>query len=308
MGTALLPFKTDIDCNIVNLIDEDYCIGDSLKIINGNIISLSSALAELAEYGDYWNDQYTAFSISSAKWFAIASDIQQYQSQWISASTTVATLSAKWAADFSVYYPKSIHYSSWAEASATQTGSAFPKWINLVFPATQYLSGQKIHLFVTFYDYLSSSKKLKFDYEEKCLADRSLFQEIFSVSYDTIQDKNGKSSVDLKSKKYTESTIDMGLTFQCPDIPPPSKYRGCNHHGGARDPLNGSGCTNAYSGCDFVEELQDFTATCSYRVNDENKSSHILSVDHEYKFLDKATVKVLKFVYTNNSIEWELSN
>ena len=74
MSTTLT--KIDPNCSNIELIDANMCYGDSLTIINSNIINLSTTLISLQETINSWENIVFTFNLSSVKMLTTMFNVQ----------------------------------------------------------------------------------------------------------------------------------------------------------------------------------------------------------------------------------------
>ena len=174
MSVVSLPTKTDSDCSIIHLIDENFCIKNSLDIINFNCSSLSGKLVELENNCAIWNQIYSNFLANSSMWLIGSTNLQQYNKEWSSAYSTVATLSANWLQEFSIYYPQTLLLDSWygisgqTKISTSYSTEVLPNWLKTNFPNQNYANNQIINLFINLHHYQPFSFTFSRIYKETC--------------------------------------------------------------------------------------------------------------------------------------------
>jgi hypothetical protein len=190
---ANIPTKLDEQCSLINLIDENQCVGNSLVIVNNNLINLSSALQNLDDYSFFWNSAYTSFQANSGTWLIAASHIQQYNELWNSAYSTVQTLSSNWSNPFIVFYPEIILIDDWYTNQTQYLNNNLLNWITTNFPPQTFSINQLIYIQVNLYQTYPFNFTFNRELQENCAP-------------------NG------------------GLSVSCNECGRPS--RGCNHHGG----------------------------------------------------------------------------
>jgi hypothetical protein len=194
MSTTNLPIKDDESCSNVFLIDERLCLSESFPIINVNIDQLKNNLSIIESYGRQWNNLFSLFTGSSARWIQSSLNVYKTSGVWVDMYNTVKTLSANWTKEFSLYYPTVLEINNWYNQSEGTQDSIIKPWLNSNFPATDYTSEQTISLYISLY------QELPFQYR----FNRSM--------YEPCTPQGG------------------GITLSCSVCPTP--YRGCNHHGG----------------------------------------------------------------------------
>jgi hypothetical protein len=162
---ATIPEKINPICSSSYLLDERFCLGNSLQFINFNAKNLSNNLAFLEKVGQGWNQIYSMFAANSTQWLQTVSNIKRFSPDWISVTNTVESLSANWTKEIILHYPTMILESNW--------NNNFPKtdtlntWLNSTLPLS-YTKGQKATIYVTLRE--NSPFTFSFDqsYRESC--------------------------------------------------------------------------------------------------------------------------------------------
>jgi hypothetical protein len=89
--------KINSNCNNINLLDLNECIGDSLKKINDAYLFFSSSQIQMADFlKDAQQTILTYFSPISSKMLKTARLIDSINEVYLNAYTTIQVLSAKW--------------------------------------------------------------------------------------------------------------------------------------------------------------------------------------------------------------------
>jgi hypothetical protein len=181
-------------CSNVYLIDQRYCLKDSLDIINYNFLTLSESISSLYIQQNNWYDIYTLVSQYSARWLTTASNVKQFSAAWIDLSTTVSKLSSSWNKHIQLYYPQMIDFTVWYSKTSIQQISLIKNWLDVNFNPIYYTDDQMVNVLI----YLNQETSFSFKFN------RSLYEPCIP---------NGG-----------------GGSLSCSGCPKPS--RGCNHHGG----------------------------------------------------------------------------
>lgn len=208
--------KIDQTCSNVYLIDEDWCIGNTLSVINYNTSMLSSALVTVQKNFSSWYSLYTVFSSNSARWLKFATNVQTYSASWVDMSSLVTNLSANWNQKFTLVYPYMVDVSNWNSNTKTLNNlNTVLNWVKSYFPASNYAESQLIDVNV----YINQNKAFVFTFNET----------------------------------YMENCVPNGggFTLTCEECKRP--HRGCNHHGGLAGTKS---CDNLYSYCTAVPETK----------------------------------------------------
>lgn len=160
--------KTNPSCSNIFLIDQNLCLGNTLKTINYNFSSLQISLSSLERYNNDWYNLYTIFSTFSARWIRTATNIQTFSAKWIDTTTTVNSLSSRWGKSFTLYYPTMINIDLWNSYSTSEKNSIIRGWLNNFFRPSDYALDQIVEIVV----YLNQNQQFSFtfnrSYEEKC--------------------------------------------------------------------------------------------------------------------------------------------
>jgi hypothetical protein len=204
-----IPSKIQENCSIIDLIDENQCVGNSMKVINNNFASLSTSLLQLESYASFWNNAYSTFLTNSALWLKAAPNLQKYNDQWVGAYSLINSLSANWTSSFTVHYPEIISIDSWYSNTSYYTSTVLLNWLTSNFRPSNYLSNQVITVQVSLY-----------------------YQRPFTFSF---------------GKGYYESCAPSGgMTSSCGECLAGFPSRGCNHHD---DHAGFGPCDNAFDYC-----------------------------------------------------------
>jgi hypothetical protein len=182
-------------CSNVYLIDQRYCLKDSLDIINYNFLTLSESISSLYIQQNNWYDIYTLVSQYSARWLTTASNVKQFSAAWIDLSTTVSKLSSSWNKHIQLYYPQMIDLTVWYAKTSPQKISLIKNWLDVNFNPVYYTDDQVVNVL----KYLNQEKTFSFQFN------RSFYEPCTP---------NGG-----------------GASLSCNSCPRP--HHGCNHHGGA---------------------------------------------------------------------------
>lgn len=147
--------KIQEQCSNIFLLDENLCLGNSYKLINNNIISLSSAINNLYSTINYLNSYYTHFTINSSKYIEMNNNINDGYEKYNNAYTLVNTYSSDWTKPIGVFYNEMLLVSDWT-ANKYGSGSNYPQnkfvtWLNANFPPINFMKSQNITLHLTLY-------------------------------------------------------------------------------------------------------------------------------------------------------------
>jgi hypothetical protein len=242
--TSTIFNKTTPTCSNAYLIDEYFCLANSLGIINSNFTSLSSAIASIENAGSYFNNIYTIFAQNSSHWLQASTNVKSYSAVWNNDYKTVNSLSATWANEFAIYYNKMYEFQDWVQTSAFYITNDILNWANFNFPASNFADHQVISIYVNTYE------KYEFDLTA------------FQAYYFHDCHVTGNS-------EYPASGTLNGCTF--PNVDPNSPQAGlggclpggpanCNHHGGGT--YEGS-CDNYLLHCSKSTPAVSLPYTCT---------------------------------------------
>jgi hypothetical protein len=206
--------KNNIECSNIFFIDENFCAGNSLEIINNNFLALSGNLINLSRDLDTWNTINNLFWQTSAKMIETTLNIENIYNTVNLAFSTVETLSSNWNKQFSLYYPQIQPIDTWMGYNKATISSILIGWLDLNFPSDHYVDDQIVNIFVTLNQDVPFSFNFFRTYEEAC----SPFGGTISISCEGCNSGNQGSY----------------------------RNKGCNHHGGA---AGYGACDNAYTHC-----------------------------------------------------------
>jgi hypothetical protein len=212
--------KTDPTCANIDLIDENSCVGNSLDIINTNVVVLSSNLLSLSRDLNNWQALCTTVNQFSATMQNMSLNIQRIIQNYYGAINTVQTLSASWSVnEFSLYYPKILNYNTW---SASPSANMLLDWVKLNFPTNNYSPYQVINLFVKLYYDNTFNFKFSESYLETCKPSNGTVLIQCKPCPDprrTIgcnQDIKGQHICSDAKTHCTNTTPDTTVNFSCP--------------------------------------------------------------------------------------------
>ena len=221
--------KTTPTCSNAFLIDQTFCLSNSLQYINSNFNTLSSAIESIEDSGDYFNSVYTVFANSSSAWLGAFNNVKTYASRWNNDYNLVNSLSSGWANEFAIYYNKMYEIQDWIQTSATYISHDVINWINLNFPVNNFAPQQVISVYVNVYE------NFEFDLTD------------FQAYYYNDCHLTGAGA----------SGTATGCTTDCPV---PGGSNNCNHHGGAAGYGN---CDNYLLHCGTSTAPQTKTYQCT---------------------------------------------
>jgi hypothetical protein len=281
MATLEILPKNDNNCSLVYLIDENFCLGDSLQIINNNVESLSASLLTLENESQIWNEIYSFFSTNTSSWFSNAEIIPFYNELWMNTYSLVQKLSASWNKMFTMYYPTVLSYDEWYGIKTTPkwslyNSSVIPTWLKGILPPRDFLPGQEVNVFIYLYWTESFSIDYTGAYGEPCLP------------Y-TLDPQNNFNTVEI----------------QCPGLCPQVQGAGCNGASARTYYENGvqlyfpGGCTsNVLIGCDKNSGGAKAFFTCS------SSGGTTLSLRHTFTDTDTFITRIVQLKYRSNGLEW----
>jgi hypothetical protein len=207
--------KLDSNCSNIYFIDENICAGDSLQLINNNIVTLSSNMVDLSRNLTLWNSIYSNFLAASGLMVSTILNVENIDYTVKEAFNCVQTLSGNWSKQISLYFPTMYNITEWNNLNDLQKDSLFLNpWLTINFRPEFFPDNQIINLFV------STNQDIPFEFS-------------FSRSLEENCAPNGGVT--------TLSCNGCGSGNQ-------GQYRsqGCNHHGGA---AGYGACDNAFTYC-----------------------------------------------------------
>ena len=199
------------------------CLNTSLDVITYNTKTLFDKLTSLEQQSIELNSLYSQFAANSATWLPVLENLSGASANWDSMYSTVHSTSANWQQEFSLYYVKNIPITEWWPDGYTLHLDYIKDWLTTHFNPGNFIEGQKVSVFVSFYQDESFSYKFERSYNETC---------------------------------HPQGT---GGTLDCAPCDTSSFSRGCNHHGGkARE----GPCDNAFSYCGKDTPSAGISARC----------------------------------------------
>jgi hypothetical protein len=223
--------KTTPTCSNAYLIDEHFCLGNSLDLINSNFTNLSSAIHSIENFGNYFNNIYTVFTQHSSNWLEATNNVLLNNVKWNNDYATVNSLSGNWANEFAVYYNLMYEFQNWVTTSAHYIQNDILNWLNLNFPATNFSDNQIVSVYTNVYEVYQF--------------DLTNFQASYFHDCHVVGPPN-----------YPASGTVAGCFTDCPT---PGGPANCNHHGGA---AGKSSCDNYLLHCGKSTPVQHAPYTC----------------------------------------------
>jgi hypothetical protein len=273
--------KINPTCSNVYLIDENACIADSFEYINSNVRTLSANITNLTKNNNDWNNFYTYVSQYSAKIISTTLNAQTIDETYLSPYTTMQELSSTWNKGFSLYYPKIIEISKWYNLSGPNNlftlncgQDLFLKdWLNLYFPAKDYVKEQYVNIYVNLYQDYQFTYKFSASFNEDCTPNAG-------------------------------GNATAYCTKGCPD----RRYGGCNHDEGGRH-----WCDNAYMYCNRTNSSNSTTAICKSNTGSKLLSVSLTSSDlydrffarvKQYRYITDGNNWKTQ-LFNNSTLNWE---
>ncbi len=274
--------KTDSTCGDIDLIDENLCVGNSLSIINSNVVSLSSRLNNLLTDVNKWNSVYTLFNQSSSAMFSTVLNIKKINESYQSHVSVVQSLSANWNKEFSVYYPKIINMAStiagsnqvtpgdwYTDANNIQSGNLtkLQNWMKINFPPSEYIEGQIVNLFVSLYETIYFNFYFYRNYYEYCVPNKIV----------------GYNNTD-------------GAAVSCNGCGADPRQAGCNHHN--NNDGTGDWCGNPYDHCghSYTKDVQKGNCT--------GNGGRLLEIEKNKTLSDRHLSRVVVLYLKNDGTNW----
>lgn len=274
--------KIKQDCSNIFLLDENLCLSNSYDVINYNIQSLSSALFFLQPTIDYFNNQYSYFTVNSSKFLEIDQNLKNKTEKLNNIFTLTVNNSSFFNKIFYVYYPDIINVTEWnsnISIDSTYYQNYFKEWLSKYYKNSNYVENQKIVLNVNLY-----------------------FEQEFNLS----NNGNGgtPNSFDYFSGFYREHQEDCKpekgspITITCGANSCRTPNRGCNHHS-----KNQTYCFNAYDRCQKrASGGGQASGSCS------GTGSKLLKIQNNFITKDRYTTTSINFLYQNINLTWVYKN
>jgi len=140
--------KTDSKCSNIYLIDENMCLGNSLDIIQSNIQTLSANLSAMMVNVDDWYDVYSSVYALSAQMLSTIFNTKSIKKAYESTYSTISSVSSTWLKEFSLIYPSMFDFKSWYIRNSDERDGILGSWLQINFPAENYLDNQVVNIFV----------------------------------------------------------------------------------------------------------------------------------------------------------------
>jgi hypothetical protein len=250
--------KTQTECGSVFLIDENLCLSNSYKIINHNIISLSSSLKSFETHVNYFNEYFTYFSENSAKYTEINNNIKANYDKFNNLYSYIQSLSSSWTRPISVFYNKLIEVNEWNNNKNVYPSTIILDWLNENFPSSKFSPTQDFYVYINLYQLIPFRLDRYFykEYQENCV-------------------------IPPKQVQLSCGPNTCGQAF-----------RGCNHTSGSGKNKR-HWCTNAYDGCG-----KSASGGVSGPFSCPVTGQKLLSVRHERICNDRHTCTSLGLMYS----------
>jgi hypothetical protein len=254
--------KTQSECGNVFLLDENLCLSNSYKVINYNIISLSSSLKQFETYVNYFNEYFTYFSENSSKYIEINNNLKADTDKFNNLYSYIVSLSSNWTRPIGVFYNQSIEVNEWNTNKNSYPSTLILNWINQNFPPEKFSHLQDLYVYINLHQFIPFRLD-KYFYKE--------YQENCALPPRQVQISCGPSS--------------CGQAF-----------RGCNHTSGSGKNKR-HWCTNAYDSCG-----KSASGGISGPFSCPTTGQKLLSVSHQRTCIDRHTSTSLALVYSKTSI------
>ena len=207
--------KTNENCSNIYFLDENQCAGNTLDIINNNILTLSGNLIDLSKNFNTWASINSRFTGASATMITTLLNIENIANTIGPSYSCVQTMSGNWVKQFSLYFPTIYPAFDWDGIPDLEKDSLILNpWLTLNFPPDFFPDYQVVNLFV------NTNQDIEFQFS-------------FSRSLEENCAPNGGS-----------------ITVSCNGCGSGNegnyRFQGCNHHGGA---AGHGACDNAYTHC-----------------------------------------------------------
>lgn len=215
--------KIEPNVGYVDLIDENSCMGNSLDIINTNVMVLSSNLQSVTRDLLAWQQLCTLVSQFSATLQSMSLGIQRISHNFPDTFTTVNALSSLWNTNiFSLFYPKIFEYTVW---TSNPQLSLLTTWFNKNFPADNYSPRQIVNLYVKLYKDNQFSFNFKQTYIEMCTPNAGSVivqcapcedkRKVIACNQDVSQNGVGQHICSDAKNQCNNTTPNIGVNFSC---------------------------------------------------------------------------------------------
>lgn len=154
--------KINSNCNNINLLDLNECIGDSLKKINDAYLFFSNSQIQMSDFlENAQSNILTYFSPISAKMLQTARLIDSINEIYLNAYTTVQVLSSQWnSKEFTIYHPQIIDIFEYYNNSSYYKDIIRDTVLQIYFPAESFPENQKINVYIS----LSQTNTFSYNY------------------------------------------------------------------------------------------------------------------------------------------------
>jgi len=156
-------------CSNVYLIDQNFCVGNSLNTINYNFSSINFSISSLEQYNQDWYQLYTIFTTYSSKWIKTATNIQTFSAKWIDTSTTVQNLSSRWSKPIVLYHTQMQNLSTWYSLTTSARCEYAKNFINTILDSKKYSPDQIVDVVIYLNQNLPFSFYFGRKYNETCI-------------------------------------------------------------------------------------------------------------------------------------------
>jgi hypothetical protein len=281
MSTTLK--KIDPTCSNIQLIDSNLCLGDSLPVINQNITALSSNLKQLSIHLSEWDNILTSFYPMSSIMLQTMYNIQTISNIVLSPYAVIQSLSATWSnKQFSLYYPKIYEIRDFY-TGVTTYNTEILKWLNDNFPASSFVEGQVVNVFINLN-----------------------YNNVFTFKYDANYNEN------------CSPTLHSDATISCDGAGGDDRSAGCNHVVNGHKV-----CDNPYKYCTATKIKDSETYSCQgynngtyiwssdnepHRANEPHNigTSGALSIHYTQNGNDRFIARVINYTYIVINSTWTL--
>jgi hypothetical protein len=160
--------KINKECSNIYLIDHDFCLSDSLNIVNTNFKNLSAQINNIQKYYDMFQSFYTFFESNSSKYFNTLTYVNQFSANWDSAYNTINDYKEKWnSSPIYLIYPNLIEFDRWYLYTDAVKDNIV-HWLETNFPSKDYSKNQKINISLNLTKPEYNTFNFKKSYDEKC--------------------------------------------------------------------------------------------------------------------------------------------
>jgi hypothetical protein len=167
----LLNDKINKTCSNVYLIDQDFCLSESLSVINLNFNNLKTQYDFILKYADEFESFYNLFLANSSVYFDTLTQLNQFSALWDSANLTISQNYQNWNnSPIYLLYPNLINFDFWYDNNNIAINQ-IKNWIEKNFPAADFYDDQKINISIN----LIRDQETNFNFEKSYYEDCHMY-------------------------------------------------------------------------------------------------------------------------------------